>query len=503
MPDTQRTIAALQALFPDNTSGQITPQRARDLIVSYYNKLDTPGLLAIPPQGGHGGKVLGTDGTSLSWVTGGGGGTSDHADLTNLGYAASGHTGFAGLDVENTFTETQYVQELYIEEDLEISGASTFHGTVLLNTVGPQTSTNVALKDAANTFTPAQTISTTNAQPLQLTRSNDGTVLGVTIGATSVFTMAVASGFITLGAQSTNPLIIRTANATASGSMTVQTGNGSSGASGTFALTTGTGSTSTGALTIGTGNSAGGASGNITLTAGQSTGGAAGRLIFVGGNSTSHAGGRATISGGNAGGSGLSGGNVELVGGTGTGTGGNISLAAGTGTAVGGNVTLVPGSGAGDSTHGSSVVLAVSDTQTVPVLELRATTLDPLYTFDRKGRPVGGAVSFPTIAAGAGAGTTPTVSVTAGSGDVNGSINVTTGTTPSAAAVVATVTFGTAYAAAPKTVILFPANAATANLSTYGGPFVGAITTTTFTVDVGTIALPASTALKWYYLVIG
>lgn len=37
------------------------------------------------------------------------GGTTDHAELDNLDYAAAGHTGFAGTGVENTFTESQFL----------------------------------------------------------------------------------------------------------------------------------------------------------------------------------------------------------------------------------------------------------------------------------------------------------------------------------------------------------------------------------------------------------
>lgn len=39
----------------------------------------------------------------------GGGGTSDHAALTHLGFAESGHTGFAGIAVANTFSEAQTI----------------------------------------------------------------------------------------------------------------------------------------------------------------------------------------------------------------------------------------------------------------------------------------------------------------------------------------------------------------------------------------------------------
>jgi hypothetical protein len=64
------------------------------------------------PTGGTTGQVLAKNSDTdfdTEWVTGGGG-TSDHADLTNLDYASAGHTGFAGTEVENTFTADQNIQ---------------------------------------------------------------------------------------------------------------------------------------------------------------------------------------------------------------------------------------------------------------------------------------------------------------------------------------------------------------------------------------------------------
>lgn len=55
----------------------------------------------------------------LSDVSGGGGGTSDHALLSNLAYADSGHTGFAGTGVANTFTQSQqFSQNITITGDV-------------------------------------------------------------------------------------------------------------------------------------------------------------------------------------------------------------------------------------------------------------------------------------------------------------------------------------------------------------------------------------------------
>lgn len=57
MVDTIRTMAALQALLADNTSGDISPQDVRDFLVSTYNTTETftPTLTAdTPPTLGSG-----------------------------------------------------------------------------------------------------------------------------------------------------------------------------------------------------------------------------------------------------------------------------------------------------------------------------------------------------------------------------------------------------------------------------------------------------------------
>lgn len=105
----------------------------------------------------------------------------------------------------------------------------------------------------------------------------------------------------------------------------------------------------------------------------------------------------------------------------------------------------------------------------------------------------------PTIAAGDGAGTSPTVSI-AGN-DVDGIITVTTGTTPTASATVATVTFANAYAAAPV-VVASPHNATTAALSGAASAWSGNETTTTFILTSGTTALAGSTTYTWAYHVL-
>jgi hypothetical protein len=115
-----------------------------------------------------------------------------------------------------------------------------------------------------------------------------------------------------------------------------------------------------------------------------------------------------------------------------------------------------------------------------------------------------GSGAAPSIAAGAGAGTGPTVQINGS--DTAGHITVTTGTTPGTNAVICTVTFGLAFTAAPRSVILTPANAAAKLLTGAGQVWVDAAAdraTTSFSVRSGATALTASTAYQFYYLTCG
>lgn len=115
------------------------------------------------------------------------------------------------------------------------------------------------------------------------------------------------------------------------------------------------------------------------------------------------------------------------------------------------------------------------------------------------GKHVGSNSSAPTIAAGTAAGTSPTIALVTAN-DQAGYITLTTGSTPAASATVATVTFNSAWAVAPKCFI-WPANAATQVLTGGSaaqvfGPFV---TTTAFPITQGSGALAAATAYEWGY----
>ncbi len=112
-----------------------------------------------------------------------------------------------------------------------------------------------------------------------------------------------------------------------------------------------------------------------------------------------------------------------------------------------------------------------------------------------------GASSGPSIAAGVGAGTGPTLSINGT--DAAGVLNITTGSAPTASAVVATITFNAAYGTAPY-IALTPANDLTAALSGNAQVYIDFASTTTalFVVKVGSTNLAATTSYKWHYHVV-
>lgn len=79
------------------------------------------------------------DDYDTKWVTGGGGGTSDHSELTNLDYASAGHTGFqpAGSYIEdasyvhtdNNFTDVLETKLTGIEAGAEVNVQSDWNQT--------------------------------------------------------------------------------------------------------------------------------------------------------------------------------------------------------------------------------------------------------------------------------------------------------------------------------------------------------------------------------------
>ena len=107
----------------------------------------------------------------------------------------------------------------------------------------------------------------------------------------------------------------------------------------------------------------------------------------------------------------------------------------------------------------------------------------------------------PTIAAGAGAGTSPTVSVVTNSTNNRGGLSITTGTSPTASSTIATVTFATGQA--PANVLfcqIYPTNVAAAALATTALPYRSSTpSTTSFAISSNGSALGASTAYTFGY----
>lgn len=103
---------------------------------------------------------------------------------------------------------------------------------------------------------------------------------------------------------------------------------------------------------------------------------------------------------------------------------------------------------------------------------------------------------IPSVAPGAGAGTTPVTPTLTNANDTKGQISITTGTsTP--AGVIVTLTFVRNYLTAPI-VILTPANAATANIMV-SSKITAASTVTTFTINSTTTALADATTYSWFF----
>lgn len=101
-----------------------------------------------------------------------------------------------------------------------------------------------------------------------------------------------------------------------------------------------------------------------------------------------------------------------------------------------------------------------------------------------------------TITAGAGAGTTPTIAISGN--DEGGQVTLTTGTTPTASAVVATITLANACPVATYPV-LSAAGANSAALTGTSNVWAVGATASTWTINAGSAALAASTAYTWNF----
>lgn len=110
----------------------------------------------------------------------------------------------------------------------------------------------------------------------------------------------------------------------------------------------------------------------------------------------------------------------------------------------------------------------------------------------------------PSPASGTAAGTGPTLTVTGN--DISGRINLTTGSAPAATnADLVTLTFATAFASAPKRVVIEPSNTAAKNLTWDQQPYWNRATSSASATVFkgGNTALAATTAYEWTYEVIG
>jgi len=156
--------------------------------------------------------------------------------------------------------------------------------------------------------------------------------------------------------------------------------------------------------------------------------------------------------------------------------------------------------------YGTSTSQKQSWWNATPVIQQTGSVVDALVTMGLIASPttikathIIGTTSAPTIAAGAGAGTSPTVSLTNAT-DLSGIINITTGTLPSGSSTVVTITFNTAYGQAPN-ISLTPNNAGAAALS--GVTMVyPSTTTTTLVINAGATGLTAATTYQWFYTII-
>ena len=104
--------------------------------------------------------------------------------------------------------------------------------------------------------------------------------------------------------------------------------------------------------------------------------------------------------------------------------------------------------------------------------------------------------STPTMAAGAGAGTSPSCTTVTGA-NMAGVISCTTGTATVGSSTLATIAFNGTVGTAPQGCKLMPRNAASAAAVTT--VYTTAPSTTAWTIGVGGTALGASTTYSWSY----
>lgn len=148
---------------------------------------------------------------------------------------------------------------------------------------------------------------------------------------------------------------------------------------------------------------------------------------------------------------------------------------------------------AGTATAPTVAVNAIAESQVTNLttdLAAKAPLASPSFTGTVTVPHVAASGSAPTAAAGANNGTTPPAPVISGT-DLRGKVTFGSGTTPAAGAQVV-VTFAAAYSAAPTVVLTATTSAAQAL-----GPYVSAVSTTSFTVS--TTTAPAASQANTVY----
>jgi hypothetical protein len=173
---------------------------------------------------------------------------------------------------------------------------------------------------------------------------------------------------------------------------------------------------------------------------------------------------------------------------------GNYNTAIGYGANITGDITNATSIGNG-ATNATANSIQLGNTSIV-----RVNTSGTIITSaDINAKHIKGNSGALSIAASTGAGTSPS-SISVVGTDMSGVVTLTTGTSPSINAVLATITYNTAFSTAPV-VVITPANAATASLVAAQAVWVN-IATGNFTINTNTTALNASTIYKWNYVVI-
>ena len=173
---------------------------------------------------------------------------------------------------------------------------------------------------------------------------------------------------------------------------------------------------------------------------------------------------------------------------------GNYNIAIGYGANITGDITNAMAIGQ-SATNATANSIQLGNTSVV-----RVNTSGTIITSaDINAKHIKGNSGALSIAASSGAGTTPSAISVTGT-DMSGVVTLTTGSSPSVNAVLATITYNTAFSTAPV-VVITPANAATASLTNAQAVWIN-IGATNFSINTNTTAVNAATIYKWNYVVI-